>query len=524
MVEMVKQTYRYSEAPIWELQRAYYEQLGMKAWNNDQVPQYITNSPMIATAYAETIFGLLQDRAAQGELSEPVTIVELGAGAGRLAYHVLQQLGELVAFAGIELPPYRYVITDLPVSNVNGWRRHPALQPYVQQGLVDFAVFDAVNDTELKLVESGEVVRKGDLKQPVIVIANYFFDGIPQELLYMGGGQVYECDIVMEYPKSYKELKPAEALESLTLAYEHRRAPEYEDESFAYRELISLYLEQADDSHILFPSSGLSCLERLNALSRSGFLLITADKGDHRLEDLQFADPPQLVIHGSFSLTANYHALVHVFEQRGAEALFTEHHYKNINIGCILMLDKPKTYVNTRLAFRRFIERFGPDEFCSMKEWLDQQLDGITLQPILAFWRLGGYDAEFFIQTAQRIVSLLPEATDEELLDLRLGINKMWDSFYVMEQRYDLALDAGLLLFEMNMYEEAKRFLDQSVQTDPEDPVPTVLYCLAICSLELGLELEARYYLGRALELEPEHEEALALLECLGEEQGEQDE
>jgi tetratricopeptide (TPR) repeat protein len=175
------------------------------------------------------------------------------------------------------------------------------------------------------------------------------------------------------------------------------------------------------------------------------------------------------------------------------------------------------SYANTRLAYRRFIERYGPDEFFSMKEWVDQRLDTMGLQQILAFWRLGGYDAEFFIQSAKRIASLLPEASDEEMLDIQIGIHIMWSSNYVMEQRYDLALDAGLLMFEMDMYEDAKLFLETSVQADEDEAVPTVLYCLAICSYELGLEKGAIEYLRKALVLEPEHEEALALLNALSE-------
>ena len=98
------------------------------------------------------------------------------------------------------------------------------------------------------------------------------------------------------------------------------------------------------------------------------------------------------------------------------------------------------------------------------------------------FWRLGGYDAEFFIQSAKRISNLPLDANDEEMLDIRTGIYKMWSSYYVMERRYDLALDAGLVLFEMDMYEDARFFLKESVETDEDEPVPTVI-CLAISLL-----------------------------------------
>jgi hypothetical protein len=516
MAENRPQRFRFSEAPIWDLQRTYYEEEGMKAWNNDQVPQYITSNPMIATAYAEMIFGFLQDLSDKGDISEPVTILELGAGAGRLAFHVLHKLCELRDYAGIVLPPFRYVMTDLALKNVTAWENHRALQSFIRQGLLDFARFDAVNDTELNLVVSHTTIQPGDLKQPLLIVANYFFDSIPQELIYVGEGKIYECDVLIEFPENFSQLKPSEALEKMTLNYEHRRAPEYELETYPYYDVISLYLQELEDSHILFPVVGLTCLERLDQLSRAGFLLITADKGDHRLENWKFAEPPQLIHHGSFSLTANYHAIQHVFEQRGAQSLFTTtRHYKDINVGCIFMLKTPMSYSNTRLAYRRFIERFGPDDFFSMKEWVDQQFETMGLQQILAFWRLGGYDAEFFIQCTKRISSLLAEASDEEMLDIQSGIHIMWSSYYVMEQRYDLALDAGLLLFEMNMYEDAKWFLETSIHADEDESVITVLYCLAICSYELGLVEAALKYIREALVLEPEHEESLALLNAL---------
>lgn len=514
MTDNTQQRFRFSEAPIWDLQRTYYEELGMKAWNNDQVPQYITSNPMIATAYAEVIFGFLRDRASQGDMTEPVTILELGAGAGRLGYHILHKLCELRDYAGIALPPFRYVMTDLPQKNVSAWNQHPAMQTYIEQGLLDFARFDAVHDKELNLVVSKTTIRPGDLKQPLLIIANYFFDGIPQELIYVGEGKIFESDVVIDFPEQYEKLKPSEALERMKLAFEHRRASKYEEETYPYRDVIAHYQQELEDSHILFPEVGLNCLERLNQLSTSGFLLLTADKGDHRLENWKFAEPPQLIYHGSFSLTTNYHALQHVFEQRGAEAIFPTQHYKNINIGCILMLEEPTTYANTRLAYRQFIERFGPDEFFLLKEWIDRNIESMGIQQILSFWRLGGYDAEFFIQSAKRISNLLPEANDEEMLDIRKGIYIMWSSYYVMEQRYDLALDAGLVLFEMDMYEDAMFFLKESVETDEDEPVPTVLYCLAICCYELELDEEALEYTRQALVLEPDHEEALALLKC----------
>lgn len=515
MENSTEQRYRFSEAPIWELQRKYYEELGMKAWTNDQVPQYITSNPMIGTAYAEMIFGFLQDRAGQGHTTEPVIILELGAGAGRLAFHVLQQLCEIIRYAGITLPPFRYIMSDLPLKNIAGWQQHAGLKPFVEQGLLDFARFDAVEDTELHLTESGSVIKPGELKQPLMVIANYFFDSIQQELLYVDEGKIYECEVSLKYPENSENMGTSEILRDIVPDYTYRRAAFYEEKSYPYQEVIAFYQKKMEDSHILFPAVALRCMERLDRLSQAGFLLLTADKGDHRLENWEFTEPPKLIHHGSISLTANYHAMQYFFEQKGALSLFTPHHYKNLNVGCILRLEDPMAHTQTRLAYRRSVERFGPDDFFSLKVWVDQNFDSIGLQALLAFWRLGGYDAELFIQSAERISSLLPDASDDELLDIQHGIYRMWTGYYPMPQKYDLALDSGLLLFEMDLYQEARKFLEISLQEDTEEPVVTVLYCLAICSYELGDDAAALEYTRRALVLEPEHEEALDLLAAL---------
>ncbi|MEV5030669.1 SAM-dependent methyltransferase [Paenibacillus sp. LPE1-1-1.1] len=515
MTNRDQQVYRFSEAPIWELQRAYFEEQGIQAWQRDEVPQYITSNPIIAMAYAEIIFGFLQDRAAQGHASEPVTIVELGAGSGQLAFHVLKELALLIDFAGIGLPPFRYVMSDLPVKNIAYWQQHRSLMPYVQQGVLDFAQFDAVKDAELHLTQSGITIRPGDLEQPLLIVANYFFDSIPQELLYVDESKIFECRVSMQVEEEDSDygLTASDRLGKLVPEYHYLRAAEYERESYPFREVIEIYKQKLEDSHILFPEIGLACLQRLGQLSQAGFALLTADKGDHRLENWEFAEPPKLIHHGSFSLTANYHAIQHTFEQKGALASFTEHHYKNLNVGCILMLPSPVSFFQTRLAYRRFVDRFGPDDFFSLKLWFDEHVETLALSQILAFWRLARYDSQLFVQSAKRIGLLLPDSGEEESEDLRQGIHAMWAGYYPLNEQQDLALDCAMLLYQLDLYEDARVFFERSL-ADHEGNAE-VFYCMAICCYESGHETAAASYAELALERVPKHEGAAALLALL---------
>lgn len=511
MIHTEQPLYRFSESPIWELQRSYYEDQGIKAWQSGEVPQYITSNPIIAVAYAEMMFGFLQDRARLGFTSEPVTIVELGAGSGRLAFHVLMELCELTQLAGFELPPFRYVMSDLAAKNITYWQQHRSLTPFIQQGVLDFAKFDAVRDTELHLTQSGDLIRPGDLKQPLIVIANYFFDGIPQELIYVEEGKIYDCKVSLQFPDGEAAAGPTEMLEKVILDYHYHREVEYERETYPYRDVIELYREKLDDAHVLIPTIGMACLDRLSGLSQQGFLLLTADKGDHRLETWEFADPPKLIVHGSFSLTANYHAIQTYFEHKGAQSLFTTHYHNNLNVGCILMLQKPLSYASTRLGYRRFVDRFGPDDFFSMKQWFDGQIEHMGLRQILALWRLGGHDEQWLLQSANRITSLLPSCHDYEIEDIRNGIHLMWRTYYPLEEKHNLALNCGYLLFQMDLFKDALVFFEMSQNHSEADS--QALYHLAICYYEVGVEDAAWDYAQRTLALEPEHEGALALLE-----------
>jgi tetratricopeptide (TPR) repeat protein len=513
MTYIEQKIYRFSDAPIWELQRDYYEEQGIRAWQSGEVPHYITSNPMIAITYAEMVFGFLQDRANQGYSSEPVTILELGAGSGQLAFHVLKELCGLRDFACIPIPPFRYVMSDLAVKNIAYWQQHPSLQPFVEEGVLDFAQFDAVESTELNLTQSGVRVGKGDLQQPLLLIANYFFDSIPQELIYVDDNKIFECMVSMQFSDVAPELSASDKLQSVIPEYHYRRASEYEQDSYPYREVIELYSCKLEDSHVLFPAVGLRCLDRLSLLSREGFLLLTADKGDHRLESWEYNEPPQLIHHGSFSLTANYHAIGYVFEQKGAMNLFTSHPYHHLNIGCILMLPDPRSYGNTRLAYRRFIERFGPDDFITIKEWLDAYLDHMEIPQFLSFWRLGGYDAQMFLQCAKRISYLISTCEEEDITDIRQGILRMWEGCYPMELNRDLALECATLLYQIDLFKDALQFFERTQEAYKDDV--SVLYNMAICYYEVGEDNDAKEFAQKTILLAPDHEGAIALIKLL---------
>lgn len=509
MMSGEQMTYRFSEAPIWELQRTYYEEQGITAWQSGEVPQYITSNRVMAISYAEMVFGFLQDRARMGQLTVQVMILELGAGSGQFAFYVLQELTKRIQQARIPLPPFRYVMSDLAEKNIAFWRQHASLRPFVEQGVLDFAKFDAVHDEAIYLQHAGERIGTGDLAQPLVLMANYFFDSLPQELIYVEDGQVYDCRISLQFPDGAHAMSASQLLKEVVASYQYQREHMYDDESYPYRELLDVYRQQISDSHILMPEVSLICLNRLKALSQEGFLLLTADKGDHRLESWEFNEPPKLIHHGSISLTANYHAISFVCEAQGAQSLFTSHPYTYLNIGCMLNLSEPHVYGLTRLAYDRFVERFGPDDFFNLKEAFDTQLEEKTMPQLLALWRLSGYDTQFLLPCTKRLIELIPASKEHEWIALQQGIDHMWAHYYPMDDNTDVALACGILLYQMDMYREAIPYFERTQPKLANDA--TVLYEMAVCYYELGQDDAAKRYVDQTLLQSPKHEEAIAL-------------
>ena len=61
-------------------------------------------------------------------------------------------------------------MTDFTEENLKFWKTNPAL---VKRGIMEFAIFNAIIDLELHLYSSCQVMRPGELSNPVYLTANY---------------------------------------------------------------------------------------------------------------------------------------------------------------------------------------------------------------------------------------------------------------------------------------------------------------------------------------------------------------
>ncbi|MFN9695473.1 MAG: hypothetical protein ACK550_17025, partial [Synechococcaceae cyanobacterium] len=320
----------FAESPLWTLPRRSFSERRQQAWLTGEEADDGTHNPLLAAAYAEVLVAFRQERLRRDPEEPALWILELGASSGRFAYHLLRQLAALCERQGLNVRDFRYVLTHVREANLETWLAHPRLQPDLASGQLEMARFDVLAPATLELRPSGERLGPGDLRAPLVVIANSVLDAIPAELLRFREGMV-ERGLVrlgglpqggpaantaeaelgeLEKGGAEASLAPLERLE-LDFGAEPMAAPAFGDPRLDG--LLAGYQRQLaglEEAWLLFPALTLRTLEWLAALSSQGVLLLAAGEGHHRLEQVLRPQPSGLVWHqGRVSLRGNNHAL-----------------------------------------------------------------------------------------------------------------------------------------------------------------------------------------------------------------------
>ncbi|HEV2844760.1 MAG TPA: SAM-dependent methyltransferase [Thermoanaerobaculia bacterium] len=520
---VLEQGTRLSESLLWRLQRRFYDQKGPQAWAESTVPHYITSNVWIANAYAKVVFGWLRDCAGAAsreagsfpplDLRHPVHIVELGCGSGRFGYLFLNRLLDLLGRSALSHVPVRYVFTDFTESNLDHLRNHPSLQPFLDEGLVDFARYDAVEDAEIRLGHSGEVLSTQTLRNPLAVIANYVFDSIPQDAFRVRDGKLFELLATLTVPEEEKDLDDPALIQKVQVSWEEHPAAEdyYGDPELD--PILREYAERLEGTTVLFPCAAIRCARNLAQLSDNRLLLLSGDKGYSREELLAGRAEPGLAVHGSFSMMVNYHALGRWFVHRGSESLSTSHFYSSLTVVAGLLGTPPAGLLDTRLAFDDFVERLGPDDFFDLKKGRDDEYERLTLEQILSWLRFSGWDSNTFFGCFPALMKHAESSADVLRAEVYRMVHEVWKNHFPIREPRDLAFHLGVVLCEIQCYQEALPFFQESLAA--YGPNPATVFNVALCQFQTGDLEAARVNVEESLKGAPDFEPAQALREEL---------
>jgi hypothetical protein len=468
---------RLSKSWLWKLQESAYTQFGPEAWSTKGVPFYLTGSPLTARQYAHVLLGYIRDSLSPLspspiDLSEPLYILDLGAGTGMLGYLFLKKFFSLIEGLPFEKLKLKYVMTDFVESNIASCQGNPCLQPYIEAGVLDFAHYRSESSQPIRLLGSGTVLSKERLINPLILIANYFFDSIQHDLFMVKDGALLEGRIHISPPKARADTpKDPSIIATMKCTYEYTPIDDlttyYPNPRWV--EILQEYSKNFDAIPFLFPCGALQSIEYFSELSRGRLLVLAEDQGVCTEAQIRDWGEPKIARHGSFSLPVNYHALRRYFANQGGIGLLTSLPDPVFAIGAFVLGGPAHQHPETCLAFRELIDYFDPKDYWNIVGCATRRLKTASLEELLLLVKLGEYDPVNFNHFFERIRALIPKASEAEKHVLFETIRRVGEHFFpVGPESGNFVGNLGVLCFDLGEFRTALEYFKASIPISGE--------------------------------------------------------
>lgn len=503
---------RFSQSKLWDAQRHFYDKKGVQAWAAD-VPFYITSNPFIAYCYAQLIMRFILDCQSRG-INGRFHIIELGTGTGQFSFYVLRHLHNMAATLKWNELPICYVMTDFTQNNIAFWENNASLKPFLDNGTLDFARFDVENDKTIELQRSNKTLAEKSLDTPLIVIANYLFDSVVNDVFAVKDGVLSESLVTLEtkldnirdnQPKSWQDVKIKHHESPISGQY-------YENPHF--NKILFDYQKSLEDTYFNFPNGSLNGIENLNRIANGKMLLISSDKGYADLGELDDHQFPELDFHGSFSLMVNYHAIGEYFKLNNGDA-FLQTPRDGLATGAFVTGFHWQDLPQTSLVLAESVEGFSPTDYFHIFEWIEKRPNNLDLVTIASMLSLSQWDPHVFMQLSDRLTNLLEKEDNQEIADfIARKLALVAKNFYFVPDCEDIFFAIGTVYYTLDDYNEALKYYEESLKHFPEE-LEEAYYNIALCHHYEDRNDEAIHYLTKLLEVNPKYKDAKILLHKL---------
>lgn len=453
-----------SQSPIWDLQKQYYRESSIHAWESGAVPSYITTTPVIARSYARIMGGFFDDYSrlsvtGKGEQRRRY-IFELGAGSGCFAYRFLKYFANERAklpAGGVDIV---YVMTDISDATIDFWRQHPLLIRYVEAGLLDFAKLDCLDDKPVRLLISDRKITPGSLKTPMAVIGNYVIDSLPHDIFTLEDGKLKARLVRAEIPDNSGTI--AEMVRKTGFDYREEDCPPSPYEVRDYNRILNHCRAIGGSLHFSLPTGGFRMMERMAALSTGPCFFLCGDFGASHIAALRDLPPRRVARNGAYSVHVNFHAMAEYATARRGRAFLSDSPKSSLEIAGFLY--RPGRRRPRRLVerFDLYVNEFGPEEFFLLKKSLEKQLAVLPLSRILGLLQLSGWDTKMFNLAAPGLLRDLPKASQAERESLLKMLRAVDDMHFRCDSLSDPVFAILKILLMLNEREAAYEILKRN--------------------------------------------------------------
>lgn len=482
---------------LWSWIQEYYSKGGLAVWSDGDIPFHITNTPILAQEWAQSVLATLRDFAREGLLDphQPIEIFELGPGTGRHAHFLLTALKRIEPFTRALHPDglrFRVHLAELGQAGLESLAQHPNLCEYIDMGDLVLHQFNIDKDERpVQFVPSKPSLPECS-ENPVFVIANYILDSLPHDVIRLGLGKAFMGLTKLEVRglKSGQDPTTLPDLgERIELTFEFPQI-EHKYEHPVWNDALERYKRFDEVTHLPFPTSALRMAERSRAWSKTATVFLIADKSFTTVDQLMELEAPEMVPHGGgFSFNANLHTFGLTAQIMGGTVHHTVTRDGTLDLSHVIFPSLEATrlpsFLELKFRWDQLDDFHAVDRFRT-KESIDLLERDLPLRLCLDLLRLTGLDPQVFYELSDNILSGLEEETEKskeepgeedeesELYEmeeeLRFLLPRCLAMIYPLPDDVDVAFEIGRVAYRMEIYELAFRAFSMSLEQYGEDP------------------------------------------------------
>ncbi|PFH35561.1 tetratricopeptide repeat-containing protein [Besnoitia besnoiti] len=533
------------ESVLWKMLQNYYKQMAIKAWSQDYVPSFVTSNSRLCRSYARIIFNFLQDLFArqrntpdESPFSRAI-ILEIGGGHGRFTFLLLRALlryKHLFRDLGLPEKPFLYVFSDVAEANADFCAKHPAFQTLVREGWLDFAVFDG-NDqnASLQLICSKEIVPVGT---PIVAVANYVFDSLLTDGWRVSPGkdvEFHRAAVSVYSPQVEPDPTAAEIMVRMSLGWSWQpvdldaacapgdagRPSAYLREDPNIRQVLERYRALDKTLSFVLPVGAFALFRNLLRLSGRRLFCLIGDKGYPTADEFVGERDPHIAIHGSISFMLNLHAVRLYFDALGGFSMATPYR-DTFQVTGLWFCGSEPDMPRSRAAFLDDLEDMAPDSLIQWQRSCQEAVanggdTAVNIKELISLLRYSGHDADILLNfhssfTSQCVQPFISSRTEQDLL---FDLDQVYNNWYKLKKGEDVADLCAHLCMRLGRCDAAVKYLKGSLEACPEGVHSATFVNLASCHKVLGNIGEGVRCCEKALELQPDYQQANDMLMTL---------
>ena len=429
--KILSENTRLSESAVFSQARDFYISQGTETWKKSITPSFITSNCYISKSYSEIIFSYILDHLENHDVAyfeeSPICIIEMCAGHGKMAFYIVKNLIDMLVSHDLPANIFKYILTDISQKNLESWRKHPALRTYIVSGTIDFGLFDVENDENIKLCNSGKVLKKHSINSPVVLIGNYALDTLSHDAFQIKNSKLYEQAVTVQWTPQENQLAGLE--------YEYTSneisANYYEENEI--NDVLNQYTQIFSDVSFLIPTGGLKAIDTVQSLTKYDTLVLLGDKGYSNIKSFPGPRVPHIAEHGSISFMVNFDAISRLFALKNGFSYLPDESLGNFHTG-VFCTGSINDYKYLPITIKNNLSNFNPESFFQLQKAKENLYLKGCFKQIIGLIQLSHYDPYIFFCLAGRLIEILQGLSSQEKMTLEKVMKKVKHNYFELEE------------------------------------------------------------------------------------------